>query len=82
MEAMPDDLKQAYETFTLLCTHHKMTFAGMLFCAEPPSMYAVGNITERGHDLAKLFRLYAEIIERKTDRGEIQTPEIPAEKLN
>jgi hypothetical protein len=79
---MPDDLKLAYETFVLLCTHHKIVFAGMAFCPEPPSMYALGNVTERGTDLAELFRLYAEIIERKTVSGEIMTPETPASELN
>jgi hypothetical protein len=82
MEQMPDDLKQAYETFTLLCTQKGYTFAGMVLCLEPVSMYAVGNVKERGHDLASLFRLWADIVDRKTDAGQIMVPEIPTEKLN
>jgi hypothetical protein len=79
---MPEDLMRAYETFVLLCTHHKIMFAGMAFSDEPLSMYALGNVTERGHDLAELFRMYAEIVDQKTDRGLIITPEVPVESLN
>jgi hypothetical protein len=82
IETMPEDLRQAYETFVLLCTHYKVTFAGMAFRAEPPSMYALGNVTERGHDLAELFRLYAEVVDRKTDKGQIQDTQTPASRIN
>lgn len=79
---MPPDLKRAYENFTLLCSQQGYTFAGMLLHDEPPAMFVIGNITERGHDLGELFRLYAEIIDKKTDAGQVETPETPANLIN
>jgi hypothetical protein len=73
---MPDDLRIAYETFTMLATKHGLSFAGMMAGANPPALFVIGNVTERGHDLALLLRTYADIIDEKTDKGQIEK-EIP-----
>lgn len=73
---MPDDLRIACETFTLLATKHGLTFAGMMAGVDPPALFVIGNVSERGHDLAVLLRTYAQIIDEKTDAGQIKT-EIP-----
>jgi len=74
--SMPEDLRIAYETFTLLATKHGLSFAGMMAGVDPPSLFVIGNVTERGHDLAVLLRTYAQIIDEKTDAGQIEK-EIP-----
>jgi hypothetical protein len=73
---MPDDLLLAYQTFTLLCSRHNFSYAGMMAGVDPPSLFVIGNVTERGHDLAVLLRTYAQIIDEKTDAGQIEK-EIP-----
>lgn len=79
---MPEDLRQAYETFTLLCTHYNVTFAGLGIRIDPMGIYAFGNVTERGHDLAELFRKFAEIIEERHVAGRIKDLETPTNKIN
>lgn len=74
--SLPDDLRIAYETFTLLATKHGYAFAGMMTGTNPPSLVVIGNVTERGHMLAVLLREYAKIIDEKTDSGQFQQ-EIP-----
>lgn len=74
--SMPQDLRIAYETFTALATKHGISFAGMMAGVDPPSLFVIGNVTERGHDLALLLRTYADIIDQKTDAGMIEK-EIP-----
>lgn len=74
MSRLPDDLLAAYETFTLLATKHGYSFAGMMAAVDPPALVVIGNITERGHDLATLLREYAAIIDEKTDSGKFETP--------
>lgn len=69
---LPDDLRIAYETFTMLATKHGYAFAGMMTGTNPPSLVVIGNVTERGHELGLLLRQYAEIIEQKTDAGQIE----------
>jgi len=44
-------------------------------CANPPSIYAIGNVKEKGHDLAALFRQYADIMDNKTTEGRVEFPE-------
>jgi hypothetical protein len=75
MPDMPDDLRRAYETFTLLCTNHGVSFAGMAISLDPPGAYALGNCKERGHDLARLFHLYADLIDQKVNDGLVETPQ-------
>jgi len=72
---MPDDLKFTYEVFTRTATEKGYAFAGMLMCANPPSIYAIGNVKEKGHDLAALFRQYADIMDNKTTEGRVEFPE-------
>jgi hypothetical protein len=68
---LPEDLRVAYETFTLLSAKHGFSYAGMMVSIDPPSIIAIGNVKERGHDFAKLLRLYADIMDDKTDAGQI-----------
>lgn len=70
--ALPDDLHIAYETFTLLATKYGYAYAGMMASVNPPDLVVIGNVSERGHDLALLLRQYAEIIDQKTDAGQIE----------
>jgi hypothetical protein len=70
--SMPDDLRIAYETFTLLATKYGYAYAGMMASTDPPSLVVIGNVTERGHDLATLLREYARILDEKTDAGQIE----------
>ncbi len=75
MENLPDDLLIAYQNFTLLATKHGFAFAGMMTRILPdPAIVAIGNVTEKGFELADLLRKYAEIIDEKTDRGLFKTP--------
>lgn len=79
---MPDDLKLAYENFTLLATAKGFVFSGMMMSVDPPAIFAIGNVTERGHDLAKLFRMYADLLDQKTDAGQIERPVPPPGTVN
>lgn len=71
---LPDDLRIAHETFTLLATKHGYSFAGMMAAVDPPALVVIGNVTERGHDLATLLRQYAQILDEKTDAGQFERP--------
>lgn len=80
---MPDDLKLAYENFTLLATAKGFVFSGMMMSIEPPSIMVIGNVTEKGHELAALFRTYADLLDQKTEAGQIEQPAAtPHDKLN
>jgi hypothetical protein len=81
---MPDDLRQAYETFTLLAIKHNIVFAGMAMSNDMPAMWAIGNVTEKGHDFAALLRRYADIMDEKTDAGKVQdnSPVLDKSKAN
>ena len=74
MAQLPDDLLIAYQNFTLLATHYKFAYAGMMVGTEPPSLVAIGNVTEKGHELATLLRKYADILDEKTDKGQFERP--------
>lgn len=71
---LPDDLLIAYQTFTMLATKYKYAYAGMMVGTEPPSLVAIGNVTEKGHELVALLRKYADILEEKTDKGQFERP--------
>ena len=74
---MPDDLKLAYETFTLLATSKGFVYSGVMISLNPPSLLVIGNVTEKGHDLANLYREYAKLLDQKTDAGQIELPPAP-----
>lgn len=79
---MPDDLRLAYEHFMVLASQHGLAFAGMMAGTNPPALYVIGNVNERGHDLAKLLREYARIIDEKTIAGLIESPSTPSPNAN
>lgn len=68
---LPDDLLIAYQNFTLLATKHKFAYAGFMMRAEPTAMIGIGNITENGHELARLLREYADLLDQTTDQGKL-----------
>jgi hypothetical protein len=74
MAQLPDDLLIAYQNFTLLATKYKFTYAGMMVGMEPPSLVAIGNVTENGHEFVELLRKYADILEEKTNKGLLERP--------
>ena len=78
----PDDLKIAYETFTLLCTQKGYTFAGMAVKTNPPAAMVLGNVQERGHDFANLLRAMADLVDDRVSAGMTETPTISMDKVN
>ena len=58
----------------MLATKYKYAYAGMMICVEPASLVAIGNVTEKGHELATLLRKYADILDEKTDKGQFERP--------
>ena len=58
----------------MLATKYKYAYAGMMMSAEPPSLVAIGNVTEKGHELATLLRKYADILDEKTAKGQFERP--------
>ena len=66
---MSPDLQRAYDSFTMLATHYGLSYAGLAISIEPPAVYAIGNVTERGHNFAKLLRAYADLIDEKENSG-------------
>jgi hypothetical protein len=77
-----DDLKIAYETFTLLCAQKGYTFAGMAFKTNPPAAMILGNVQERGHDFANLLRAMADLVDDRVSAGMTETPAISMDKVN
>ena len=71
--SLPEDLKAAYEVFTLLAIKRGYSYAGLMIGTDPISITVIGNVTERGHALATLLREYANIVDDKTDAGKIVT---------
>lgn len=74
MVQLPDDLLIAYQQFTLLATKYKFAYAGMMIGTEPPALIAIGNVTEKGHELVELLRKYADILEERTNAGRLERP--------
>jgi hypothetical protein len=74
MTQQPDDLLIAYQNFTLLASKYGFAFAGVMMSADPPSILVIGNVTEKGHEFVRLLREYADIIEEKIDRGQLERP--------
>jgi hypothetical protein len=77
---LPDDLKAAYENFTMLALQHGYIYAAVMIGLKPkPSVNIIGNVTERGHDLATLLRKHADLIDEKENSGQVEpTPPIPS----
>jgi hypothetical protein len=71
---LPEDLLQAYAIFTTLATKHGFAYAGMMIGSNPPSLTAIGNVTETGHELVRLLREYADILEEKINTGQLERP--------
>lgn len=69
---LPDNLAYAYKIFTEIATEEKFAFSGMLMRGDPPALVVIGNVTERGYDLANLFRAYADIMDQKTSTGQVE----------
>lgn len=74
MKELPDDLLIAYQQFTMLATLHGFAYAGMMTGKNPPSLVAIGNVTQSGNELAALLRDYADVIEEKTAAGLLEKP--------
>jgi hypothetical protein len=72
---MPEDMRFTYEVFCRTVTEGGFAFAGMLMRADPPCIFAIGNVKEKGHSLAALFRQYADIMDEKTTEGRVEFPE-------
>ena len=72
MTQLPEDLLIAYQNFTLLATKHGFAYAGFMMRHEPTALVAIGNVTQNGHELVKLLRDYADILEGKTDKGQLE----------
>ncbi len=77
--AFPDELQVAYERFTMLALQHGYCYAAVMIGIKPePSINVIGNCTERGHDLARLLRMHADLIDKKELAGQVEpTPPIP-----
>ena len=69
---MEDDLRNAYDVFVLLATRYGSAVSGLMMGTNPPSLAVIGNCTERGHDLARLHRVFADLVDAKTDSGGIE----------
>lgn len=69
---LPDDLFQAYVVFTTLATKHGFAYAGVMVRPDPPSLVAIGNVTQKGHEFVRLLREYADILEEKTNKGQVE----------
>jgi hypothetical protein len=77
--AMPQDLKIAYETFTMLALKHGYLYAALMIGTKPLDPLVIGNVNERGHALANLLRMHADYIDKQTDAGNTTTtPEMPS----
>jgi hypothetical protein len=75
LEHMPEELLIAYQQFTLLATHYGFAYAGFMMRANPVMLIGIGNVTEKGTELAKLLRDYADMLDKKAAEGmEIKAP--------
>lgn len=80
--SLPKDLQIAYETFTLLAIKHGFIYAALMIGTEPVETLVIGNVTERGHELAKLLRMHADYIDKQTDDGRVATPPQTSANVN
>jgi hypothetical protein len=76
--SMPQDLKTAYETFTLLALKHGYLYGALMIGTNPPDPLVIGNVNERGHALANLLRMHADYIDKKTAEGKTTEDVMPA----
>jgi hypothetical protein len=71
---MNEELMLAYQNFLLLASEQDYSFAGMMIRVNPPSLVAIGNVTQKGHELANLLRKFADMLDEKTEKGLLQKP--------
>jgi hypothetical protein len=71
---MNEELMLAYQKFLLLASEQDYNFAGMMIRVNPPSLVAIGNVTQKGHELANLLRKFADMLDEKTKKGLLQKP--------
>jgi hypothetical protein len=70
---MDSDVKIALDTFTAIASARGLSFAGMVLGLDPPVAYVIGNVSEKGHDMANLFRKYADLLDEKIAAGQVRT---------
>jgi hypothetical protein len=75
---MPDDLRLAYQNFTMLALERGYIYAALMICKDPIDALVIGNVNERGHDLAQLLRMHADYLDQKVNRGEVVIGELPS----
>jgi hypothetical protein len=76
--ALPSELLAAYQTFTMLATRHGYVYAALMLGGKPLDAVVIGNVTERGHELANLLRMHADLIDQKTSDGQVTIGELPS----
>jgi len=62
-----ESLQEGVTIFTQFATQQGCTFVGILTRLDPPLILVIGNVREKGADLAQLFRAYADMIDEKKD---------------
>jgi len=76
--AMPDELLIAYQTFTMLALKHRYLYAALMIGTNPVDPLVIGNVNERGHELANLLRMHADYIDKQTSEGKVTEGVIPS----
>lgn len=61
----------------MLATKHHYLYAALMIGTQPVDPVVIGNVTERGHELADLLRKHADYIDKMTDAGKVTTGVIP-----
>jgi hypothetical protein len=74
---MPDELMIAYQNFTMLALKYNCLYVALMIRKEPLDTFVIGNVTERGHELANLLRAHADYIDKQTAAGNVAVGEIP-----
>lgn len=70
---MEPDVKIALETLLRLCNKNNIAFGGMMMrLEERPFISTVGNVVQRGHEMAELFRQYAQIVDDAVDANRVE----------
>jgi small nuclear ribonucleoprotein (snRNP)-like protein len=70
-QKLPPDLQDAVELLIRVAVKNNFVLAGMIVAVDPPTIAAIGNVKERGHDFAELLRRFAEIMDDAADQGTI-----------
>lgn len=62
------ELQAAAVEFLRQATKNSCSFVGMLIRVDdPPLMSVIGNVIQTGSEVARLFRMYADLIEERGD---------------